>query len=421
MTDSESMGDDISPGGRDERLNQSRWRLSMRKRLLAWFDENQRTLPWRSDPTPYKVWISEIMLQQTQVATVLGYFDRFIEALPNIEALANAPEQELLSLWEGLGYYRRARLMQRAANEMVLKHRGQFPTQYEQVLSLPGIGRYTAGAILSIADDQRLPIVEGNTVRVYSRWVALTEPIKSAAAVSTLWEVATAMLPRRGSGTFNQAAMELGALICKPKPDCDRCPVRRGCAANELSLQHSIPGKVSTTVYEDRREFAFVITRQTSDRQRSESSNSVDQDDSDGVEYLLHHRGPTMRWAGMWDFPRATESNHVDIQTAVDELADAIGIQIRPGLRLKTIKHGVTKFRIELQVYRGSIDWPAAAKNRGKVTNADAGKRIDQDDVAMGAKNLRWVSDSQLKTLAMPVTGRKIADWLRDNAQGELF
>lgn len=381
----------------------------MRRRLLDWFDDHQRTLPWRSDPTLYKVWVSEIMLQQTQVATVLGYFDRFLEAFPNIEKLAVAPEQQLLSLWEGLGYYRRAKLMQRAAQVIVEKHRGQFPSRYEDVLALPGIGRYTAGAILSIAENQRLPIVEGNTVRVYSRWVALTEPIKSPAAVATLWDVAEAMLPsrnrtkragktggapHRGAGTFNQAAMELGALVCKPKPDCDRCPVRKGCAAHEFSLQQSIPGKVSTTVYEDRREFAFVISRQNDRRQ---------------TEYLVHHRGPTMRWAGMWDFPRATEADHVDIETAVEEVAKMIAMPIQPGIRLRTIKHGVTKYRIELHVHRASLgeDRTPSRSESGHQTRGDAATR--------------WVSAADLQQLAMPVTGRKIATWLAKNAQTELF
>ena len=202
----------------DDRWRQSKWRTAVRRKLLRWFDRNARQLPWRTDPKPYHVWVSEIMLQQTQVATVLPYYERWLKAFPNVRVLANAEEADLMRHWEGLGYYRRVRNIHAAAKKIVAEHGGEFPLQYDQVLALPGIGRYTAGAILSISNDAKLPILEGNTQRVFSRLVGLREHPTEKNANSLLWEFATQMLPRSGCGIFNQAAMELGLWSANPTP-----------------------------------------------------------------------------------------------------------------------------------------------------------------------------------------------------------
>ena len=201
----------------DDVWQQAGWRSRVRRSLLAWFARHARDLPWRRQPTPYRVWVSEVMLQQTQVATVLPYYDRFMGSFPTVSDLAAADEQVLLSHWEGLGYYRRARSLHAAAKLIVADHGGEFPLQFDEVLALPGIGRYTAGAILSISDGQKQPILEGNTQRVFSRWIALRGTPTETANNRLLWQVAEKMLPRKDVGSFNQAAMELGALICTPK------------------------------------------------------------------------------------------------------------------------------------------------------------------------------------------------------------
>ena len=193
----------------------STWRAAVRRDLLRWFRRESRDLPWRVDSTPYRVWVSEIMLQQTQVATVIDYYHRFMKSFPTVRDLADASEQTVLSHWEGLGYYRRARSLHAAARKIVDEHEGEFPETYPEVLALPGVGRYTAGAILSIASGQRLPILEGNTQRVFSRWVANRAPVTERSATNLLWKIAEAMLPARDAGAFNQAAMELGALVCR--------------------------------------------------------------------------------------------------------------------------------------------------------------------------------------------------------------
>lgn len=366
----------------DEVWHQSAWRSSIRRNLLAWFRSNARQLPWRSKPTPYRVWVSEIMLQQTQVATVLPFYARFLKSFPSVKSLAAADEQDLLNHWEGLGYYRRARSMHAAAKMIVDQHGGRFPESFEDVLNLPGIGRYTAGAVLSISRDQRLPILEGNTQRVFSRWVSMRSPPMDSKPNRLLWEIAEAMLPRKEPGNFNQAAMELGALICTPKnPNCDQCPVRRQCRAHRDGLEQEIPGKVSKTKYEDRREFAMVIPS-TRGKQT--------------MRYLLRPLPKGGRWAGLWDFPRTTEVAVSSAEAAASELSHAVGATICSGLRLTSIRHAVTKYRISLDVHMATIE-----KGRTKSP-------------------WRYVSLEEMKELPMSVSGRKIATLLAENNQPTL-
>ncbi|TWU60297.1 A/G-specific adenine glycosylase [Rubripirellula tenax] len=352
---------------------------------MKWFDEHARVLPWRSEPTPYRVWISEIMLQQTQVATVLPYFDRFLKTFPDVASLAGADEQLLMKHWEGLGYYRRARSMHAAAAKIVADHDGKFPESFDDVLALPGIGRYTAGAILSISRDQRLPILEGNTVRVFSRWIALRSPVNETASTKVLWEVAEAMLPAKSSkvppGHFNQAAMELGALVCTPKsPSCDTCPVRTCCRAHALGLETTIPGKVNSVKYESRSEFAFVIA----DENRKRHQDSA-------PRYLVRPLPAGGRWAGLWDFPRTTEMSFASVEAAANDLAVPLGGVIRPTEKLTTIKHAVTKYRISLDVHTA----------------------VWADGKTSPPKPWRYVTTDEMDELPMSVTGRKIAKLLK--------
>lgn len=364
--------------------NDPRWRGRVRSRLLDWFSQNARSLPWRDDPAPYHVWVSEIMLQQTQVATVVDYYRRFLAAYPTIADLAAADEQQLMRLWEGLGYYRRARSLHAAAKRLVETNGGLVPESFDELLALPGIGRYTAGAILSISGDQRLPVLEGNTVRVYSRWIGLRQDVATAAAKQTLWDVATAMLPRIGSGRFNQAAMELGALVCKPKgPLCDRCCVRAACQAHQLGLQDQIPGKVTKLEYQSRREFAFVVP-------------------AVGGGFLLARVPDGERWAGLWDFFRWTEGDVPHAAAAAAALTRRSGIDVRPTRPLMSIKHAVTRYRITLEVHLAHPIRPA--------------------EVSGNPERLRVVPREELTHWPLSTTGRKIARMLAeqgDDSEGQ--
>ena len=198
----------------------------LRKRLLAWFRQFQRDLPWRRDTNPYRVWLSEIMLQQTRVTAVIPYFERFLGRFPDARALAEAPQDEVLRLWSGLGYYSRARNLQRAAQEIVAKHDGKFPSNLEDALALPGIGAYTAAAILSIAYGEELAVLDGNVARVLARLGAIRGDLREQKRWQALQGTADTLLDRSSPGDWNQAMMELGATICTPRsPQCLLCPV----------------------------------------------------------------------------------------------------------------------------------------------------------------------------------------------------
>jgi len=264
---------------------QAAWRSGFRRRLLGWFARNKRDLPWRRTKDPYAVWLSEIMLQQTQAPTVVRYFERFLAVFPTLQSLAQAELAEVLRLWEGLGYYRRAMQLHEAARKIVRDFGGRFPQTLEELLQLPGIGRYTAGAILSIAFDQRQPILEANTTRLWARLLAYSEPADSAAAQRLFWQMAEWILPRRQVGRLNQALMELGSTVCLPhKPRCGECPVSRFCLARQQGLPETIPRQRAKPAVEFYQEAALIVRRND--------------------QVLLRRIPEGQRWAGLWDFPR---------------------------------------------------------------------------------------------------------------------
>lgn len=380
-----NAGDRVDFPEHHDDWRQSRWRSELRRKLLGWFSKNARQMPWRSDPTPYHVWVSEVMLQQTQVATVLPYYRRWMESFPSIDKLAAADESDLLRHWEGLGYYRRVRSIHAAAKQIIQDHDGKFPLTYDDALALPGVGRYTAGAVLSISTDAKLPVLEGNTQRVYSRWIAMRGSPTDTAANKLLWKFAEKILPPTGSGQLNQAAMELGALVCTPSnPNCDVCPVRSNCHANELGLQSQIPGKIKRIQYVDRTEFALLVTR----KRRGETL------------YLARPLPDGGRWGGLWDFPRPTEIQTKTIDGATDWLSGQLGRTVNSGVRLMTIRHAVTKYRISLHVHRAAISGKGLV---GAKPNPESG--------------WQWVSLDALQSLPMSVTGRKIVKFLDQNVQ----
>jgi A/G-specific adenine glycosylase len=217
-----------------------------RKNLLGWFAQFQRDMPWRRTRDPYRIWLSEIMLQQTRVAAAIPYYERFLKRFPNVEALANAPHEEVLRLWSGLGYYSRARNLQKAAQQIVAKHQGVFPSDPTEARALPGIGAYTAAAILSIAYQKRHAVLDGNVARVIARLSAIRDDLRANGAWQKLQKTADHLLQERSPGDWNQAMMELGATLCKPRaPQCLLCPVTDFCEARKQGLTEVIPEKRS--------------------------------------------------------------------------------------------------------------------------------------------------------------------------------
>jgi len=272
--------------------------------LLRWYARHARDLPWRRDPEPYRVWVSEIMLQQTQVDRVREYFTRFITRFPDVESLARAREPEVLVLWEGLGYYRRARQLHAAARAVVAEHGGEFPRSVAQLETLPGIGRYTAGAIASIAFGVQAPVVEANSRRVIARLVGHEAPLGGGTGDGPIWEIAERLVPRRDPGRFNQALMDLGALVCTPtQPRCHACPLARACVARATGRTASIPRAAGRPATRRLEETALILRGPPA----RASAGRV----------LLVRRGPGEWWEGLWDFPRATRARRSDRELGV--------------------------------------------------------------------------------------------------------
>ncbi len=234
-------------------LEQASERIELRQSLLDWYDQNKRDLPWRRTNDPYKIWVSEIMLQQTRVDTVIPYFRRFLERFPTAKALAEAPEDDVLAMWSGLGYYRRAKLLQRGAQTLVRDFDGVVPRHVKELLSLPGIGRYTAGAISSVAFQEPAPIVDGNVARVLSRVLRLEAPLASKESETALWEEAEKLAPGERPGDLNQGLMELGAMVCTPRnPGCTMCPIQKHCQGRDIADRLPTPKRKKTKVKEVR-------------------------------------------------------------------------------------------------------------------------------------------------------------------------
>jgi A/G-specific adenine glycosylase len=354
-------------------LAEPKQKATFRRRLLTWYGKHARVLPWRANRDAYRIWLSEVMLQQTTVTMATPYFERFVAAFPTVHDLAAADEQRILRMWEGLGYYRRARGLHAAAKQVVAEHSGVFPRDVASLMRLPGIGRYTAGAVASFAYDTPAPIVEVNTLRVITRLIAFQGDPASTAGQRRIWQTAEDLVPRSGAGRFNYALMELGAVVCKPAtPRCEDCPITAHCAAFQQGLQNELPRLAAKPKPTAVREAAVVVRR--------------------NGHVLLRQRGKGERWEGMWDFPRFELQSEGPLFVRDELIAktrEQTGVTIDPGNVLKTIKHGVTRFRITLDCYDAR----------------PAGGRIRSTAV----RPVRWTPLTALAGLPLSVSARKIA------------
>lgn len=310
--------------------------------LLEWFYKNRRSLPFREDPTPYHVWLSEVMLQQTRVSAVLPYYYRFLEELPDIPALAACGEEKLHKLWEGLGYYSRVRNLKKAAQVIQERYNGQFPREYDAVLALPGIGEYTAGAICSIAFDLPVPAVDGNVLRVFSRLTDDPAPIDLPAVKADVRERLAAIYPKE-AGDFTQALMELGATVCGPnrKPECGGCPCREICLGYQRGTAEDLPVK-------------------SPKRERRQEDRTVFILQCDG-KYALEKRPGKGLLAGLWQFPNV--AGHLDTAQALAEV-ERMGLRPREILREVSRKHIFTHIQwnmkgiyLEVAEASGGFSW----------------------------------------------------------------
>jgi A/G-specific adenine glycosylase len=302
--------------------------------LLAWFAANAADLPWRRTGDPYHIWLSEIMLQQTQVATVTGYYRRFLKRFPTIDALAAAPLDSVLKAWEGLGYYSRARNLHRAAQVIISQHGGELPRTVDALRKLPGIGRYTAGAIASIAFGQDAPVLDGNVTRVLARLFDITGDVGKSAIRTQLWRLAGELVPAGRAGDYNQALMELGRVVCRPRsPDCAACPVRSHCRAFAAGVQHARPVKAPRPPVPHYDVAAGVVYGQ------------------DG-RILIAQRPLDGLLGGLWEFPGGKQEPGETLQAALArELREELAIEVAVGALLVRVKHAFTHFKITLHAF----------------------------------------------------------------------
>ncbi len=351
------------------------------RRLLDWYDANRRDLPWRRTRDPYAVWVSEMMLQQTQVATVVGYYTRWMERFPTIHALADATEDDVLHAWQGLGYYSRARNLWRGARAVVADHAGRLPRTADALRALPGIGPYSAGAIASIAHGQREPLVDGNVVRVLCRVFGLRGDPSRGALRANLWEIAGQLVPEERPGDFNQALMELGATVCTARaPRCDACPLAKKCIAMRQGVVGELPESRS-------RPAAIAVARAAAVVRRGPRVLCVQVPDG------------AARWAGMWQFPNADCGSGEPPERAAERaVLEAVGLHVTAKRQAVTVRHSVTHHRITLDVHE------CAPERNGARPRAIACKAFAFEEPA------------RLEALAMPAAHRRIARYLLSSA-----
>ncbi len=319
----------------------------LRRALLAWYRKHHRKLPWRASRDPYRIWVSEIMLQQTQVATAVPYYERFLERFPDVDALARARSADVLAAWAGLGYYRRARHLHEAAGVVVREHAGRVPSDPRAFAALPGVGRYTLGAVLSMGFGRPLPVLDGNVARVFSRLTAAPVSVKRPADAKRLWAMAEYLMPAgsrspRGShqpGQWNQALMELGALVCTPRaPRCPACPVRAQCKARARGVQHELPpAAVRRAVERVRRAVACVWDR--------------------GRLLVAKRDGPLLD--GLWEPPGTDLARGEDAAAALAARLAELGVRARIADTGRRERHTITHRDITVDVWEGVLAAPA--------------------------------------------------------------
>lgn len=347
--------------------------------LLNWFDQHAAALPWRNTRDPYHIWLSEIMLQQTQVATVVDYYTRFLARFPTVAALAAAPLDDVLKAWEGLGYYSRARNLHRAARVIMDAHGGQLPSAASDLQKLPGIGRYTAHAIASIAFGAAVAVLDGNVTRVLTRLYDIADDVAEAATRRRLWALAEALLPADRPGDHNQAMMELGRVVCTPRrPRCAACPVRAHCAAFAAGVQAARPVKQPKAPTPHYDVAAGVI--------HGMGANAG---------YLLIAQRPADGLlGGLWEFPGGKQEPGESLPEALArELAEELAITVEVGERLVQVKHGFTHFRITLHAYEC---WHVAG-----------------EPAARGVADFAWVALDAMDAYAFGAADRRIIQALR--------
>jgi A/G-specific adenine glycosylase len=351
----------------------------LRSRLLAWFDRNRRSLPWRTDYSPYEVWISEIMLQQTQVKTVLPYFLRWLERFPSVRSVAEAAEEEILKHWEGLGYYSRAGNIHKTAKILMRDFHGEFPRDHRKLLKLPGIGLYTAGAVMSFAFNEAYPAVDRNVERVFARVFNICVPVSEKETRLSILATAKELIPPGEARRFNQAIMELGAVLCTPRnPVCFECPISALCKSFQLGItdQRPVPGKRKVIVPID---VAVGVLVQKG-------------------KVFIQKRPASGLMAHLWEFPGGKLApGETPSQALVREFREELELDVRCHDKIALIRHNYTSFKVTLHAYFCKL----STENQTPILHA--------------AVDARWVDLESLDTYAFPAANRKLIAMIRES------
>jgi len=340
--------------------------------LGGWWKKHDRDMPWRRTGDPYAIWVSEVMLQQTQVATVIPYYQRWMARFPDVRALARAPIDDVLKLWEGLGYYSRGRNLHRAARDVVDRFDGALPADVSELRTLAGVGRYTAGAIASIAFGLDEPVLDGNVERVLCRTLGIRTNPRQASTARTLWSAARRLIPPGRAGAVNQAMMDLGAMVCtRRKWSCGACPLAGVCIANQRGLQDALPAKAKRPPTPHYIIAAGVI------RKRG--------------RVLIGRRRPEAMLGGLWEFPGGkVERGETLVQAVRREVAEEMGIEVEVGQEIAVVKHAYSHFSITLHAF--------------------ACRHISGRARAIGCDAYKWVGVGELEDYAFPRANRKIIE-----------
>jgi len=350
--------------------------------LLDWYDQNKRNMPWRDCGDPYKIWVSEIMLQQTRVDQATPYFKRFMEHFPTVYDLANADQQEVLKVWEGLGYYSRARHLHAAAKLVVNEFDGNVPDNWDDITELKGVGPYTASAVLSIAFQKKHAVVDGNVTRVLSRYLGIEEDVRSSSTKNTIQDAADELISDERPGDFNQAVMELGATICTPSnPDCEQCPIQANCVAYKTAKTDEIPYKSSA-------------------KKRPHHHIGVGIVMNDDEEVLIALRPEDAMLGGMWEFPGGKQEEDEDMKDTVRrELKEELDIDISIKKPFMKLDHAYSHFKITLHAYLCEL--------------------ADGIPKPKSSQEIRWITINELQDYPFPKANRKLTEKLMNLNKGQ--
>ena len=364
-------------------------RTDLTARLLAWYAEHRRDLPWRRTGDPYHIWVAEVMLQQTQVTTVIPYYERFLARFPTIETLSTADLDAVLKLWEGLGYYARARHLHAAARQVVSEFQGQIPDTLQALSSLPGIGPYTAGAILSVAYGQDVVAPDGNVRRVLGRAFAIDQDVTRGKGKRQLWELAASLLPSGRAGDFNQALMDLGATVCTPRaPLCHQCPLAQDCRAHQAGQEQKYPIRRPRRPVPHYEVTAGIIWK------NGRPGDLADQVD-DGDRFLIAQRPAEGLLGGLWEFPGGKQEPGETLPACLRrELAEELDIDVIVGTPLTVVPHAFTHFRITLHAFHCYI--------------------ASRQPQAVGCADWRWITLNEVNRFAFSAADHQIIAALRE-------